>query len=718
MTRFFTAMAAALAVVALSAAPAAAGEWLPEVPTGAGAGANQQAIAVNPRGDTLVAWNTPTGIQTAFRPAGAAAFEAVQQPFTGAAGALSLALDPQGNAIVIWNDNTNLDSSVRPAGGNWQPAENISPFSPSSFRVVMDANGSATALYIEGGDVYASDRTIGAGKTLLSATWEDDVTREIVHDEVSNAVVGSLQIAGNASGQIAAVWTQNNTFTYAMAARRTAAGAGFEPAQRLTSAAGPNAANPAVAINASGDAVTVFNQRLGAADSAAWSARDAGSAAWSPADPSAPDYLPGANEVVALGTPRVGIDAMGNAVAAWQTTSTPSQVHAAVRPAGGTFAARQVLSDTTAAATAPVVAAGGGSPLVAWIQVAGIDRRVDSKVWSGGAFGARQTATTTDSGLSSLGVGMDDEGNAAAVWETTIPESTGAAVFDGAGPAFALASFDPLAPNPGGLITFGITGLADRWSTVDSTTWDFGDGATASGTSVQHAYAGAGDFTATVTARDARGNTRVASQGVTVTAAQAPPTAPSPGGTPPLPPPVLAKLVNATPVSGTVRVRLPGSRVFVALAEARQIPMGSIVDARKGRVRITGTDGRTTFTAEFYEGMFRITQGRRRGSPVNIILFGGSFKGCPRAPKAQLSALSKKRSVRHLWGDGKGKFRTVGRFSSATVRGTKWLTDDRCNGTRTRVAKGSVTVRDFVRRKNVVIRAPKSYFAQPARRRR
>ena len=42
-----------------------------------------------------------------------------------------------------------------------------------------------------------------------------------------------------------------------------------------------------------------------------------------------------------------------------------------------------------------------------------------------------------------------------------------------------------------------------------------------------------------------------------------------------------------------------------------------------------------------------------------------------------------------------------------------WLTADRCDGTLVRVAKGSVTVRDLVKRKSRVVRARKSYLARP-----
>src|SRR4029079_5259424 len=103
---------------------------------------------------------------------------------------------------------------------------------------------------------------------------------------------------------------------------------------------------------------------------------------------------------------------------------------------------------------------------------------------------------------------------------------------------------------------------------------------------------------------------------------------------------------------------------------------------------------------------------------ANLYLVFGSFKGCPKAPKnPKIATLAKTkkshRSVRHLWGEGKGAFRTVGRFSSATVRGTTWLTDDRCDGTLTRVTAGKIGVRDFVLRKTIVLKKGKSYLAKP-----
>jgi ferric-dicitrate binding protein FerR (iron transport regulator) len=69
--------------------------------------------------------------------------------------------------------------------------------------------------------------------------------------------------------------------------------------------------------------------------------------------------------------------------------------------------------------------------------------------------------------------------------------------------------------------------------------------------------------------------------------------------------------------------------------------------------------------------------------------------------------------VRQVWGDGQGRFRTAGRYASATVRGTNWLTADRCDGTFVRVRRGVVQVRDVPRRRQVIVRAGSSYLARP-----
>ena len=51
-----------------------------------------------------------------------------------------------------------------------------------------------------------------------------------------------------------------------------------------------------------------------------------------------------------------------------------------------------------------------------------------------------------------------------------------------------------------------------------------------------------------------------------------------------------------------------------------------------------------------------------------------------------------------------------------TVRGTRWLVQDSCEGTLTRVSQGVVSVRDTVKRKTFLVRAGRKYLAVPKKR--
>ena len=177
---------------------------------------------------------------------------------------------------------------------------------------------------------------------------------------------------------------------------------------------------------------------------------------------------------------------------------------------------------------------------------------------------------------------------------------------------------------------------------------------------------------------------------------------------PPLPAPEAGKTVNAYIVSGKVRIKRRGSKKFVELAAGEQIPVGTTVDTTKGRVTIVAAGDQT---ADFYDGIFRIAQ-NRAATPLTTLKLVEQLR-CPRGGRASIAAKRKKK--RRLWGDGSGNFRTEGKHSAATVVGTKWLVEDRCSSTLTRVATGVVSVRDFGKRKTVRVRAGKKYVAKARR---
>lgn len=156
---------------------------------------------------------------------------------------------------------------------------------------------------------------------------------------------------------------------------------------------------------------------------------------------------------------------------------------------------------------------------------------------------------------------------------------------------------------------------------------------------------------------------------------------------------------------------------------AGPIPFGSTVDTTAGTITLRADVGTLTLrgdgtnTAMFIPSKATERVKKKTRTIVQLTLTGGDFAACPARTTSGRAQAPRQRVVRSLWGDGKGRFRTKGRYAAATVRGTTWQTVDRCDGTLTRVTRGAVDVRDLTRRRTVRVRAGQSYLA-PSRRSR
>jgi hypothetical protein len=186
---------------------------------------------------------------------------------------------------------------------------------------------------------------------------------------------------------------------------------------------------------------------------------------------------------------------------------------------------------------------------------------------------------------------------------------------------------------------------------------------------------------------------------------------------PPPPPPARPATFNAVGV-GTVLVNgaaRPADQVF-------QLNAGDTVDVTNGVMTMTTSEGSfATFsssqptarrraasaTADNLLAQFTVDQAAT-GGVTTLSLAGADFSTCT-APRV-LSA-PKQTPIRQLWGSAKGNFTTKGRFAAATVRGTIWLVQDRCDGTLTQVVDGVVDVVDSTLKKTVSVSAGQSYLA-------
>ena len=148
----------------------------------------------------------------------------------------------------------------------------------------------------------------------------------------------------------------------------------------------------------------------------------------------------------------------------------------------------------------------------------------------------------------------------------------------------------------------------------------------------------------------------------------------------------------------------------------RHLPVGSTLDTRKGTVTLTlatNTKGTKTQIGNFSEGSSRSRQGKK--NPLTTLsMTGGGLNKCkvklPHGGSPKLASEARKRR-RTLFSSVKGHFRTRGRNSIATVRGTKYRVTDDCKGTKTTVTEGTVSVLDLTQNLTKIVKGGHSYFA-------
>ena len=190
--------------------------------------------------------------------------------------------------------------------------------------------------------------------------------------------------------------------------------------------------------------------------------------------------------------------------------------------------------------------------------------------------------------------------------------------------------------------------------------------------------------------------------------------------------PVLGESVTVDVLKGEVFIKLPAGSAarasqkggeFVPLTEARSIPVRSILDTRNGTValRAARNSAGKTQSGQFSAGVFQVLQSRKPAAKgLTTLRMKGSaaaFKRCGSGEGSANASLSR-RAIRRLRARARGRYRTSGRYSAATVRGTVWTQTDSCAGTLTSVKRGKVAVRDFRRKKTVVVTAGKRYLAR------
>jgi PKD domain-containing protein len=186
------------------------------------------------------------------------------------------------------------------------------------------------------------------------------------------------------------------------------------PATSLSSP-GQDATETQVGVDAQGDSVAVWQRADGSGNNVVQAAVRPAGGAWQPT----PTNL--ASCYFFPATPRVAVDARGDAVAVWRCLSKAGgydDTEASVRPAGGTWGTPVQLSDTDAGAQTPQVAIDAhGDAVAVWDRVSGATTQVESSTEpAGGSWQPEVSLSDATGSAGSPDVALAPNGAASVVW--------------------------------------------------------------------------------------------------------------------------------------------------------------------------------------------------------------------------------------------------------------------------------------------------------------
>jgi PKD domain len=489
-TKLLLLLAAELLACAVPCGSDAAPTWLAPVQLGPGVSAR---LAMNSRGDAVIGWHVggASWARTASRTAGSQTWSA---PVTlaDAASTPDVALNDAGDAVALFSkDSAHAQASFRRGlSGGWEEPITIAPLGAGG-TVVLDPLGNAIAVMNHfSGDGYVV--TSVARSASLGLWQQPEVT---LSEPDGNALGGTLAI--DRAGNAIAMWER--TGPGRSSPRVTAS---FRPASTGTWAPAVDIAGAFrflrgfdLAFDAAGNATAVWE-----ADDVLYFAYRPFGGSWGP-----PELKPTPGF---RGSPSLGVNQSGDAVVVWIELQPGVQaiVKAASRKATRRWGPSVALSSRLRYANAADIAIDpAGNAVATWTEGlfpsstlrAGL-RPGASGMWEPPAEIARGKVGT----VSGPEVGMDGAGNALVAWDG---DGIQAVELRGRGPVLQSLALprDAQAHVPG---RFSVRPVPWAAALSGQARWAFGDGGSATGTTVKHTYAAPGSYSVSVTQADASGS--------------------------------------------------------------------------------------------------------------------------------------------------------------------------------------------------------------------
>jgi hypothetical protein len=496
------------ATLCLCASASAAPTWLAPTTISGAQDPFELTLAVDPSGDAVAAWSDWDGdnenVEATSTTAPGAGWNS---PTTLAENSFFLmlppmpqvAIDSHGDAVAVWeiekSDKWYVQASQMPAGGTWQTPVQLAETNYPLGRpqVAIDSQGDAIAAWTTDN---GSHDLIDASELPAGGSWQTPA-------QISGSSEDAEQphVAMNGDGDAVIAWTMWNGSTDAIEAAELPAGGTWQAPAQISNA-GSEDSGPQVAIDEHGDVVAVWEHNNGGQEVVQAAQLSAGGSWQSTASQLSESGQSAYN-------PELASNPQGDAVVVWERYNGSDQIaQAAQLPAGGSWQSPVNISESGADGEAPHVAIDArGDEVAVWTRWNGSNDTAEaSELVAGGAW---QTPVALSSGVQDSEdprVEMSSNGDAVAVWTAyngseNVVQS---ADYVAAGPQLSEVSI-PSTGTVGQSLSYSVTPL-DTWTSLGQTSWSFGDGATATGTSANHEYSAPGEYEVTVESDDVLGN--------------------------------------------------------------------------------------------------------------------------------------------------------------------------------------------------------------------
>jgi PKD repeat protein len=501
-------------------APDAGAGWIAPVPVSqAGVAGSEPQVAVDGAGNTTVVWvsgSSPNrNIRSAYRPTDGS-WEASISLLNGILDCHDpqLAVNPSGTAVVVADCDAGaagMNSAYRAsAGGSWTPNVVSGSTSGTEPRVALDGAGNAVLVWAK------SDDTVQSSYRPAIGSWAGALQASPV-----GATALNPQVAIGPGGYAWAIWRHKlnreagDPVVTVEAIRRQ--GSAAWDAATLSTVSRPVATKtapiaegePRLAWSANGQkriAVWGYKNDLGDLFMQEGWGEGGETGLWGEPDISLLDAA------ADIELPQVVIDNQGRSVSAWRSFGEGGFGVKASTTAftNSPWSSPATLDSFETSVAVPQIAGDpAGDATIVWNSIGGVITAVTRP--AGGAF-APSTPISTG-GKSDPRIAMDTAGDGIAAW-AVLGGVVEVAVNDVTPPVLSALSV-PAGVETGVAVALSAT-ASDAWSGA-SVSWDFGDGATASGSAVSHIYSAAGTKTVTATATDGAGNNASQSRQILVT---------------------------------------------------------------------------------------------------------------------------------------------------------------------------------------------------------